>query len=184
MKVTLYDNNPGTGTMNRFLKLAWFLGCWFQKLIGVVDDYHPIDSWEETKVWLAARGPLEVVQYWGHGSVGTVWLAEKPLIVDEWLSLKPLMTPNSLLWFRTCNTFKGRGGYAFSKILANGLNCTIAGHTRIIGIFQGGLYTRKPFTDPSWDVAEGGEPSKLREDFKFWNKHTIFCMRTSIPKDW
>lgn len=184
MKVTLFDNNPGPGLMNRFLKLAWLVGCWFQKIIGAVDDYHAIDSWTEAKEWLNSKGPISQIQYWGHGSSGTVWLAEEVVPMKEWLSLKPCLAPDALIWFRTCSTFKGWYGQYFSKTLADGLNCTIGGHTRVIGIWQGGLYTRKPNSFASWSMNEGGEPSKLREDFKFWNRNTIFCMRTSIPKDW
>lgn len=184
MKVTLYDKNPGPGLMNKFLKLSWFVGCWFQKFIGAVDDYHGIESWDETKTWLAARGPLSEIQYWGHGSPGRIWLAESILPTSEWLALKPMLTPDSLLWFRACSTFQGNIGHRFSQKLADELNCTIGGHTRIIGIWQGGLYTRKPNTPASWSTDEGGEKSFLREDFKFWNKHTILFLRTSIPKGW
>lgn len=185
MKVTIYDNNPGPGFGQWCLKISWLLGCIFQKLVGAVDAYYGADSWEDAKAWLKKQpAPLTVVQYWGHGSPGTVWLASDPIPTNEWLSLKPLLVSDSLLWFRCCSTFQGTIGQAFSRTLANGLSCTIAGHTRIIGFFQGGLYTRTPNSFPSWSVQEGEERSNLRDDFKFWNKHTILCLQWWIPKGW
>jgi hypothetical protein len=186
MKVTIYDRNPGGGGLwQGFLKTSWVVGCWLQKAVGAIDDYYGATTWEEARAWLASKQtPINEIQYWGHGSPGTVWMTEKPISVAEWISLKPLLAPDAVLWFRVCDAFQGTWGQHFSKILADNLNCTVAGHTRIVGLWQGGLYTRKPNTEPSWSVTEGGEPSWLREDFKFWNKHTIFCLTSSIPKCW
>lgn len=184
MRVTIYDKNPGVGFGQWLLKTCWLLGCLFQKLVGAVDDYYGASSWAEAEAWLKSKKtPLTVIQYWGHGSPGTVWLAGNPL-TQNWLSLKPLLSKDALLWFRVCSSFQGSVGHTFSKQLADGLGCTVAGHTRIIGLWQGGLYTRTPNSLPSWLVDEGANPSGLRDDFKFWNKHTIFCLKTSIPKGW
>lgn len=185
MRVTIYDKNPGTGLMQKFLKTSWLVGCWFQKLVGAVDDYYGASSWEDAKAWLVKQEtPLTTIQYWGHGSPGIVWLAGTPIYTSQWLSLKPFLSPDSLVWFRVCSSFQGRAGQAFSKRLADGLGCTIGGHTRIIGLWQGGLYTLAPNSMPSWSVDEGINISNIRDDFKFWNKHTILCLGTSIPKGW
>jgi hypothetical protein len=186
MRVTIYDKNPGPGFMQWFLKTSWLVGCLFQKFVGAVDDYYGATSWDDAKDWLMKqKTPLKVVQYWGHGSPGIVWLSGNQIMTSDWLSLKPLLSSDSLLWFRVCNSFQGAAGQGFSRKLADGLNCTIAGHTRVIGLFQGGLYTRTPRSIPSWDIAEGtGKPSFIGEEITPWNKHTIFCLRTSIPKGW
>lgn len=184
MRVTIYDKNPGPGAMQWFLKTSWMLGCWFQKLVGAVDAYHGAESWADAKAWLEAqKTPLTVIQYWGHGSPGAVWLAGHHIPTTEWLSLKPLLVPNSLVWLRVCEAFQGPTGQVFAKRLADGLGCTVGAHTRIIGLFQGGLYTIHPNTMPSWPVEEGME-KPWRPDFKPWLKHSIFCLRTSIPKGW
>lgn len=184
MRVTIYDKNPGKGFMQWCLKTSWLLGCVFQKLIGAVDAYYGASSWADAKAWLMEQGtPLTVVQYWGHGSPGTVWLAEKPIPTAEWLTLKPLLVPDSLVWLRVCSAFQGRTGQTFAKRLADGLGCTIGAHTRVIGLFQGGLYTITPNSMPSWSVDEGTE-STWHPEFQPWLKHTIICLRTSIPKGW
>jgi len=184
MKVTIYDKNPGPGFMQWCLKTSWLLGCVFQKLIGVVDAYHGVASWAEAKTWLKSRGePVTVLQYWGHGSPGTVWLAGNPIPTAEWLSLKPLLIPESLVWLRICSAFQGRVGQVFAKQMADGLGCTIGAHTYIIGLFQGGLHTMKPNSMPSWDAAEGTEV-KWRPDFQPWLPHSILCLQWWIPKGW
>lgn len=185
MKVTIYDKVAWPGFMQWCLKTSWLLGCIFQKLVGAVDEYYGASSWADAQAWLKSRGsPIEQVQYWGHGSPGTVWLAGQAVPTAAWLSLKPLLAPNALIWFRVCDSFQGAAGQAFSKALADGLGCMIAGHTRIIGLWQGGLYTRAPWMPASWDVTEGGEPSWIREDLNPFHKHTILCLKTKIPKGW
>lgn len=184
MKVTIYDKNPGPGVDQWFLRLSWAIGCWFQKTIGAVDAYYGATSWADAKDWLLRqKRPITVIQYWGHGSPATVWLARQAIPTSEWLSLKPILSSDSLVWFRVCNSFQGESGQAFSQLLADGLGCTIAGHTRIIGLWQGGLYTRTPNSSPSWSTEEGAD-FKLSDYMKFWLKHSIFCLRTSIPRGW
>lgn len=184
MRVILYDKNPGTGFMQWCLKTSWLLGCLFQKFVGIVDDYHGVSSLVETEAWLKTKAPLTVIQYWGHGSSATCYLAGQAIPMSFWLSLKPLVRPNTLLWFRVCKFLQGAPGIYFSGILANGLGCTVAGHTRIIGLWQGGLYTRAPNSMANWSLNEGDESSWLREDFNPFNKHTIIFLRTSIPRGW
>lgn len=185
MRVTIYDNNPGVGFSQWCLKTSWALGCWFQKLVGAVDDYKGVSSWQEARDWLLAQpGPLTVVQFWGHGSPGTTWFAGQPAGADHWKALKPQMTPDSLLWFRACSTFQGDRGFAFAKALTKELNCTVAGHTRIIGVFQGGLHTLKPGQEPYWLKSEAELPGKLAPMGLVWGDHTITCLATKIPEGW
>ena len=188
MKVTLYDKNPGKGAMQTFLKLSWLVGCWLQKLFGHVDDYHGIGSVDEMRVWLKSKDTtFSSIQYWGHGSPGIVWISGKAHGATSWFWLTPLLRSDSVIWFRVCSLFQKAAGESFSITLANHLNCNVAGHTRIIGIWQGGLHTRPPNSIPSWSPEEGTEIRKLSwlgDHFRFWNKNTIFCLRTSIPKRW
>lgn len=183
MRLTIYDKNPGEGFMQWCLKTSWLLGCVFQKLIGAVDDYHGIESWVEAKEWLKSKGPIDVLQYWGHGSPGIVWLAGHPITMSQWLSLKPLLTSDSLVWLRVCSAFQGRFGQVFAKQMADGLGCTIGAHTYVIGLFQPGLHTMKPKSMPSWPVDEGTEP-RWRSDFQPWLTHSILCLQWWIPKGW
>ncbi len=188
MRVTFYDKNPGKGIMQANLKFAWLVGCWLQRLFGQVDDYLGIGSVEEMRAWLESKNTtFSSIQYWGHGSPGTVWISNNAHSAQSFYWLAPLIRSDSVVWFRVCSLFQGSIGEKFSRLLANALGCNIAGHTRIIGIWQGGLHTRPPNSIPSWSPVEGTEIRKwswLRDDFRFWNKNTVLCLRTSIPKGW
>lgn len=186
MRVTIYDKNPGVGINQWGLKVSWFLGCWIQKLFGAVDAYYGASSWEDAMNWLSMqKATLMSVQYWGHGSPGVIWLAQKAIPLDQFISvLKPKVVPGSVLWWRVCSAFQGLKGFAFSKKLADGLNCTVAGHTRIIGPVQGGLHTRQPNTEPSWPVTDAELPKSWWPESLRWGNNTIICLTTKIPKGW
>lgn len=186
MRVTVYDKNPGPRTMDKFLRFTWWLGCWFQKLIGAVDAYKGVTSWQEAQDWLLAQpAPLTMVQYWGHGSPGTIWISQQPTNAAHWKALKPQMATDSIVWFRVCSSIQGDRGYAFAIELSNALNCTVAGHTRIIGVFQGGLHTLKPGAIASWPLTEGEfKDSKLAGMGLKWGNNTVICLATKIPKGW
>jgi len=188
MKVTFYDNKPGKGFLQWLLKTSWLVGCWLQKLFGAVDEYYGIESLEEMRDILKSKGKTcSSIQYWGHGSAGTIWIAEMPHFDYQFFWLAAYVNPDTVVWFRVCSLFHGKLGERFSRTLADHLGCTIAGHTRIIGLFQGGLHTRKPFTEGSWSLEEGSEQNRLswlRDDFRFWNKNTVLCLRTTVPKGW
>jgi hypothetical protein len=186
MRVAIYDKNPGVGFNQAFLALTWKIGCFLHKLFGKLDAYHAATSWEDAFSWLEQQpGTLSSIQYWGHGSPGTAWLAGKSVDRSYFKKLVGKVTSRSVLWFRTCSTFQGSAGYDFSKYLVDTLQCTAAAHTRIIGLWQGGLHTRKPNELPSWPISEGELPKS------FWTtlglkrgNNTIFCLRASIPKGW
>lgn len=188
MRVTIYDKTPGSGFLQKMLMYSWLVGCWLQKLFGKVDDYHGVSSIEEMETWLHSKNTtFSSIQYWGHGSPGVVWISRRPHFDSHWDWLAPMLTTDSVVWFRVCSLFQGLRGEAFSRLLANTLSCTIAGHTRTIGLWQGGLYTRTPNSSVSWSLSEGTENRKwkfLRDDFRFWNRHTVFCLTTKIPKGW
>lgn len=187
MRVTVYDKNPGVGIVQWGLKVSWFLGCWIQKLFGAVDKYYGASSWEDALAWLSVQGaPLKSIQYWGHGSPGTIWLAQMAMPVDKFIeTVKPKVVPDSIIWWRVCSAFQGLKGQGFSKRLANELDCTIAGHTRTIGPMQGGLHTRKPNTEPSWPVTDGELPSTILTMLGIdTGNNTILCTTTKVPEGW
>ena len=186
MRLTIYDKAPGDRLTDHALAFWWWVGCVIQKLFGQVDDYYGAETWADAKAWLDSKpGPFMSVQYWGHGSQGTVWLAGKPVGWDQWLLLKSKMLPTSLLWFRICSSFGGRMGQQMSQVLADGLNCIVAGHTRIIGFIQGGLHTRKPNTPPSWAESEQELTETWLTDAGLqWGNNSIFRFQTKIPDGW
>lgn len=185
MHVTVYDAKPGPGFSQWFLKTCWFLGCFWQKLIGRVDAYYGATSWDDALTWLDEQPkPLMSIQYWGHGSPGVVWLAGVPNHGDDFRRIQSHVISTSVLWFRTCSTFQGPQGHDFSSKVSTMLDCIVAGHTRIIGPFQGGLHTRKPNTVANWTIGEGEFPKSWWPPHMRWGNNTITCFGTRIPKGW
>jgi hypothetical protein len=186
MRVAVYDRKPGAGVAQWFLSLSWRIGCFLHKLFGLLDDYHGAASWDEAIGWLLRRPALlSSIQYWGHGSPATVWLAGKPAGSDVFLKLKPKVIITSIVWLRVCSAFQGRAGQTFATRLAEGLGCTIAGHTRIIGVLQGGLHTVRPGTAPCWPESEAGESVSFcsRNGLRLGN-NTVICLRATVPDGW
>lgn len=185
MRVTIYDKNPGPGFNQWWLKTFWLIGCFFQKLFGRVDKYYGASSWPNALLWLSLQdGTFTSIQYWGHGSPGCVWLAQQNYTMPDFRVLKDKVTPETVIWFRTCSTFQGVRGLAFSAALSDMLNCTVAGHTRIIGVLQGGLHTRKPHSYPSWSTVDGEFPASWWPPYLRWGDNTVTCLATKIPEGW
>jgi len=188
MRVTIYDKKPGPGITNSFLAISWAIGAALQKFAGTADETYGALSWDDALSWLAAKpaGTLISIQYWGHGSPGTAYLAGQPLPLNKFIAtVKSKVTPLSLVWWRVCSSFQGAQGYTFSKRLADELNCVIAGFTRVIGPMQGGLHTRKPNTEPSWPVTESELPKSWLTDAGLARgNNTIFCLTDKIPDGW
>lgn len=172
--------------MNWFLKTCWVIGCFFQKLFGKVDAYYGASSWDDAFGWLKSHDRFFTsIQYWGHGSPGCVYLAGRTMRWSECVErLRYHVLSGTVLWFRTCSTFRGTSGHELSEALADGLVCTIAGHTRIIGLVQGGLHTRRPYKPASWPVSEGEPPKSWIPGYLRWGPNSVLFTATRIPKGW
>ena len=186
LKVIVYDKNPGKGIGQWFLGLSWAVGAWLQKLFGGADEIHGFSDWGIAQAWLQTRETTSFasIQYWGHGSSGYVWMTGNLMTKNFFLPIKSKLNINSLIWFRTCSTFGGAGGHSLSKHLTDTLGCTAAGHTRVIGLLQGGLHTRVPNSNPSWPVEEGEFKKNWIPAWLKWGNNTITCFHTKIPKGW
>ena len=179
LRVTIYDRNPGPGAWQGFLALSWAVGCWLQRLFGVVDKVYGAKSWDDARAWLSVQpGKFESIQYWGHGSQGLIWLSQEGMNVAEWAKLKPQLTSETLIWFRVCSSFGGTAGHSFSQRMADVTGC-------IIGLLQGGLHTRKPGAAPSWPVEEGEFPKSFWRDLGLkGGSNTVTFLATKIPVGW
>lgn len=186
MRIIIFDKKPGPGIDQWFLMLTWLVGSYIQKLFGVADVVKGFSSWDEVSSWLQTLNAEKIssIQYWGHGSPGKVWMAQKTMPHSLFQPIKEKLSSDSIIWFRTCSTLQGQKGYDLSKHLANSLNCIIAGHTRIIGLLQGGLHTRKPNEEPSWPINEAEFKSSVIPSWLKWGNNTITCFHTKIPKGW
>jgi hypothetical protein len=187
LKVIIYDKNPGKRKLDKFLALCWLVGCFLLKYLKKTDDYYGATDWEDALKWLRTRSEkYSEIQYWGHGFANGVLLAGQTLNERKLvLSLRHKVTPETLIWFRICSYFQGHNGQNKSEYLANELNCTIAGHTRIIGVLQGGLHTRKPMTSPSWSATEGELPRNFFSGLGLVkSNNSIWFWETKIPNGW
>jgi len=178
---------------------SWIAGALLYKGLGRLDASRGVRSWEEGLAWLAdheLERPIAEVQFWGHGKWGEARVARE--ILDErslrrghahepWLRrLRARLLPESLFWFRTCETFGAEKGHAFARDLTDFLGCAAAGHTFIIGPWQSGLHRLAPGASPHWDDGEGieegtpGAPTKA-----LWSgpsaPNTITCLHGAVP---
>jgi hypothetical protein len=186
VRVIIYDKKPGVGFGQWLLMASWAVGAWLHKLLGYADDVLGAESWDEALSWLQSHpGPLSSIQYWGHGSPGVPWLAQKALPVAALLPLKPKLSGDCVIWWRCCSVFQGHRGHSFASALVEGLGCTVAAHTRVIGPWQPGLHVHRPGQQISWTLTDGTEPLKMSwwpEYLRPWLPRTVFCLRAKLPK--
>lgn len=198
LRLMIYDAKPGDGFFQYLLMLSWCIGGAIMKLFGRIDDYRGFSDWNDALKWLTSARPanrIGEIQFWGHGSPGTIWMKGIPFdIINLFQShtmrplldkLKGRLLPNaeSLIWLRSCSVLQGRRGHDFSTKLAGVLGCTVAGHTRIVGVTHGGLHTIRPGEKPSWPLNEG-EPEGVIPGYLKWGPNTIWFFQAKIPKGW
>lgn len=183
------------------LTFWWTVGGRMFRLFGRADVVVSAASWAEAwgrietevaRVDPAAR--IGSLQVWGHGGDGTMWLAgdafdwactdpdlDRPAAVE---AIRRRMDPaGGLVWFRGCNTFRGRLGQAFARQTAAAFGVPVAGHTFIIGLYHSGTHVLHPGAAPHWDEAEGYDPERRRSP---WSKRgrprTISMLRFHPPE--
>lgn len=166
MRLIIYDNNPGSGISNWFLRLVWMLYAHVQKAIGNCDVVIGANSWREALEQVGKFTYIRSLQYWGHGSDGTAWLAGEWLSVERLIPLAKNFAPDAYVWFRTCYTFNKPVGRLFALRLAEVLDCTVAGHTKVIGLLQPGFQRLEPGEIPDWADETGS---------------TLWCFQVNLP---
>jgi hypothetical protein len=194
LRVMFYDKSEWAGDK---LVSSWFAGGLLYKAVRRLDVCVGVESWEEALDWLATYEPkkkISMLQFWGHGSPGAVWINGEPLrnnalkvnhpYNERLLQLKDRLADDATIWFRCCSIFAGGTGHKFASKWSTFFDCRIAAHTFIIGPFQSGLYTITPGQKPYWPLEEGiGEDGEMLWSH-FWKPKTIFCLKATIPKDW
>lgn len=182
------------------LSRSWFAGGTLMRALGRFDLVYGASCWEDALEWLllqeAHRKILEL-QFWGHGGPGRVWVGNEPLGAHAFAGrhqtllggVRDRMTPESLVWLRTCATFGGLPGMEFARLWSFALGCKVAGHTHNIGLVQSGLHSLKPGELYSWEPEEGVEkgtiqnPTKMKGSSIFID-NTIACIQSTIPAGW
>lgn len=173
MKIILFDK-----TSRDIPGFAWAIGSfrpgWTR--IGA-------KSWDEAMTEIAddRYGMISQLQLWGHARPGEPLIAGESIPSRFSAVLRTAVTPDSLVWFRSCSVFFGAKGRIFAERTANELGCRIAGHTHVIGPWQSGLYSLRPGVAPTWDVGNG-DWMNLKSGWR--EPRTIFCTRMAVPGGW
>jgi hypothetical protein len=192
MRLAIYDRNPGKGFGQWCLRTSWVIGCWLFKLFGAIDDYIGVGSREEVYTALAGavlqNRAVTELQYWGHGSRGFIYISGQVILPVQLAGMLEPLAKGARVWFRTCSTFQGAQGQNLAVYLANRLGIRVAGHTRIIGLLQGGLHSLGPGETPSWSVDAGevqGFFPRYFASMGLWpGEHTVVCLATRVPEGW
>lgn len=183
MNVVIYDNHPGPGWQQAFLKATWVFYAWLMRATGAIDAFHAANSFEEALTWLQAKKtPVDSVQYFGHGSAGYVWCGTQWLTPRHLLMLRGVVKETGHIWFRTCSSFQGKAGHDFALRVTRYAGCAAAGHTRIIGVVQGGLRVLHAGQLPHWPVEEGEPKTTWWPNVLKWGPNSVLCFAMELPE--
>jgi hypothetical protein len=198
LRLIVYDKSC-VGRFGFGLSRVWSAGRYLYAALGRSDGAHGASSFEDAFGWLAEHRsdePIAEVQFWAHGKWGRLFL-EKDILDRGAFSpghrlhgglsaLRERLLPDSLIWFRSCETFGASAGHDFARRLTDFLACPAAGHTFIIGYWQSGLHQLEPGQTPRWPATEGlAEGSPDRPERAAWSSpgapNTITCFTGRVP---
>lgn len=195
MRAIVYDNTC-VKTRGR-LSPIWATGARLYKSLGRTDAVQGVASWDEALTWLGTqREPIDEIQYWGHGKWGLAFVGDDVLdataFVDRGAQLDAIrerLSPDALIWFRTCETFGAKPGIEFAERLADYFGARVAGHTYIIAFNQSGLHGLAPGARADWSpsegLAEGTPEAPIRAKWsRPWRPHTITALSGAVPESW
>jgi hypothetical protein len=164
MRVFIYDKTQS------WLTASWWMGSLLRSIRKGRDEILSVESWDDMVKQLEPLSGVKRVEYWGHGSTGSVSCDHRRLRANVLPAVKHIMDgPESLWWWRTCNTFQAQSGRDFAQHCVDALDCRVAGFQNIIWMWQSGLQVLRPGEEPDWD-DEGGKWSKP------WMSNTVFCL--------
>jgi hypothetical protein len=191
VRALIYDRTQGT------LSQIWSKGSALYRGLGRLDAVRGVTSWDEALDWLGSSGePISEIQFWGHGLWGSAQVNRGTLDVNSLRTRRPQLeavrerlTPDALIWFRTCQTLGARAGQDFAQRYADFFGARIAGHTHEIGFHQSGLHGLRPGESAHWSPYEGlhtGTPeSPIRAKHSaLWRPRTITALRGHVPEAW
>lgn len=192
----IFDRGLGGIWYQSLLTASWQVGARLYSALGRFDAFFGVSSWQEAFDWLArhdSQEPIREVQYWGHGNWGSARVSGEllsmetiPHHADALRALADRMGPESLFWFRTCETFGRAVGHDFARAWSDRLGCRVAGHTYVIHLAQSGLHSLALGSSPTWSTDEGLPSSAERPrhalSSRFGYPNTISCFRGDIPE--
>ena len=202
IRVVLYDATDGFSPRRPGLSPVWALGARLYRGVGHATHRAAATGLDHALAWfrrLPEDTRVAEVQWWSHGNWGNARLGSQRLDERALLrgskhapdldALARRLSPDSLLWLRTCESFGARAGQRFAHALASRLGCRVAGHTYVIGFWQSGLHSLLPGASPSWPADEGvarGSPEapKRAHISMPFSPYTIHCLNGAIPEGW
>ena len=198
----IYDATPGTN--DKLLRASWAAGARLYRAMGRVDRFHGASSWSDAFAFVASLSSgreIAEIQYWGHGRWGRAMIGDDVLSARSFdrdhvhrpgldrVRERLLPRGESLIWFRTCETFGADSGQRFASRLTDELGARAAGHTYVIGPFQSGLHGLRPGALPRWSAEEGlcagtaGDPAQALMSTAS-APNTIHFMNNAFPEAW
>jgi hypothetical protein len=171
-------------------------------MLGRSDGAYGAESFADALAWLSrfrSDRPVDQVQFWGHGKWGRLFIHRD--VLDRTAltpghahhvtltALRERLSPNALVWFRSCETFGAVPGHDFAQAWTTFFGRPAAGHTFVIGYWQSGLHQLNPGQSPHWDAEEGlVDGSAAHPGRAAWSgptkPNTISCLAGHVPHGW
>lgn len=184
------------------LSTAWKNGAVLYRGLGRLDATCGVASWDEALTWLATvrpGEPVDEIQYWGHGRWGRVLVDDDVLdatafgethrLQPKLAAVRERLSPDALVWLRTCEAFGAHAGHDFAQRLAEFFRARVAGHTHVIGVVQSGLHGLRPGRTPDWSpeegIAEGTASAPVRAyGSSPFRPRTVHFLTNVVPASW
>jgi Domain of unknown function (DUF4347) len=200
LRLIVYDRTQ-RARAPRALGYSWQYGTHLYRALGRVDAAYGARDFGGALRFLESHEPgraISELQFWGHGKWGKVFvdrdaldrsvLAPSHRYHELFRAFRARLTPNALLWFRTCETLGARAGQDFARALGDATGARVAGHTYVIGFFQSGLHCLRPGTTPTWSATEGlsrgsADSPEVALTSLPSAPNTITCLDGEVPQD-
>ncbi len=201
-RLMIYDNSSLKDALapSDYLATSWKLGSSLYKTFRMLDKVKGVSSWEKAIDWLIEETktePASMIQFWGHGYPGyaligheflSAYTFDNKVMGEKLRTLGKQLVPETVFWFRTCGTIAGRDGHEFAERFSSEMNCTVAGHTYLIGLWQSGLHTLQAWDKANWPITEGINKKadgtiSLKASHPF-AQNTITCLSGNLPVKW
>lgn len=198
LRLIVYDDSC-RGRFRQGLSTIWSAGAVLYRARGDAAIARGVHDWREALDWLGAVEPastIEELQFWGHGKWGALYVGASAVdrsvfaaghaLATPLARLRERLSPQTRLWFRTCETFGARRGHDFASAVTDYFGCPAAGHTYVIGFWQSGLHRLNPGQQPDWPANEGlleGSPDAPRRARVSSPREpsTITCLNSRFP---
>jgi hypothetical protein len=144
------DTKPGSASIyyEHFIVNSWPREpdgvSWGGALAAVVYPGYNVDgtNLEEavTNILIHVRpgDKIKSIQFWGHASEGNMHVGNDRITEASFVKTNPLarlipyLSPESRIYFRGCEVFRGDDGRRFAEKAAAFFHCRVAGHTQWI----------------------------------------------------